>query len=164
MTLSCTSPFLPAWKVWPQTHSTHFHPIPPQFRWGDWSIPYPIYLPPGGKEEQPPTPLYQNEVREQSQVVPQFLSESTHQSPNYREEVVALAYISGLQVAHPLYKHLLKPNITKMSMILTRGQPFIQLEEAMKASSDHLAKLSDGRRKSKSPREDLDHPPDRYRG
>jgi len=74
------------------------------------------------------------------------------------EEVAALACISRLQVAHPLYKHLLKHNIGKMSEILIRAQPYIQFEEAMKASSDHLAKPSDGVGKSKSPREAPDHP------
>jgi len=39
---------------------------------------------------------------------------------NCGEEVAALAFISGLQVAHPLYKHLLKHNVAKMSEIISR--------------------------------------------
>ena len=56
------------------------------------------------------------------------------------EEVAAPAFIKGLQVSHPLYKHLLKHNIAKMSEVLTRAQLYIQLEEAMKASPKHSAK------------------------
>jgi len=55
------------------------------------------------------------------------------------EEVSAFAFINGLQVLHP-YKHLLKHNFTKMSEVLSRAQPYIQLEETMKAFS----KLNDG--------------------
>ena len=48
---------------------------------------------------------------------------------NYGEEVFALASISKLQVTHPLYKHLMKYNIVKMSKVLFQAQPYIQLEE-----------------------------------
>ena len=83
---------------------------------------------------------------------------------NCGEEVAALTFISGLQVAHPLYKHLLNHNVTKISEILTRAQTYIQLEETMKASSDRPAKPSDGGGKSKSPREAPDHSPERHQG
>jgi len=46
-----------------------------------------------------------------------------------------------------------------MSEILTRAQPYIQLEEAMKASFDHPAKPSDSGGKSKSLLEAPDHLP-----
>ena len=59
---------------------------------------------------------------------------------SYGEEVFALAFISGLHVANPLYKHLLKHNIAKMSKVLYETQPYIQLEEAMKAFSNHSVK------------------------
>ena len=36
---------------------------------------------------------------------------------NYGEDVSALTFISGLQVSHLLYKHLLKHNITRMSEV-----------------------------------------------
>jgi len=72
---------------------------------------------------------------------------------NCGKEVAALTFISMLQVTHPLYKYLLKHNVIKMSEVLTQAQPYIQLEEAMKASSSHSAKLGDGGGKSKSPHE-----------
>ena len=62
-----------------------------------------------------------------------------HQSFNSAEEVVALTFISKLQVTQPLYKHLLKHNVAKMSEVLNRAQPYIQLEDAKKASSSHSA-------------------------
>ena len=43
-----------------------------------------------------------------------FQSQFTKVS-NCREEVSAFAFISGLQVTHPLYKHLQKLNVVKMS-------------------------------------------------
>ena len=39
-----------------------------------------------------------------------------------------LAFISRLQVIHPLYKQLLKHNVAKMSEALSQAQPYIQLE------------------------------------
>jgi len=62
---------------------------------------------------------------------------------NCGEEVSALAFISRLQVTHPLYRHLLKHNVATISEVLSPAQPYIQLEEAMKASSSHSAKSSD---------------------
>ena len=69
---------------------------------------------------------------------------------NFGEDVSTLAFTRGLQVSHSLYKHLLKHNITQMSELLPRAQPYIQLEEAMKSSVDHSAKHDDDRKKSKS--------------
>ena len=43
------------------------------------------------------------------------------------EDVFVLAFISGLQVSHPLYKHLLKYDVTQMSEVLSRAQPCFQL-------------------------------------
>ena len=63
--------------------------------------------------------------------------------PDCGEDVSALAFISRLKVSHPLYKHLLKYNVTPMSEILSQAQPYIQLEEAMKTSSNHFAKLGE---------------------
>jgi len=62
---------------------------------------------------------------------------------NCSEEVSALAFITRLQVTHPLYKYLLKDNVTKMSEAFSPVQPYIQLKEAMKASSNNSAKPSD---------------------
>ena len=39
--------------------------------------------------------------------------------PNYGEDVSALAFISKLQVSHPLYKHLLKHDVTRISKVLS---------------------------------------------
>ena len=60
--------------------------------------------------------------------------------PNSDEDVSALAFISGLQISHPLYKHLLKHDVTRMSKVLTRVQCYIQLEESMKSSSNQSLK------------------------
>ena len=56
------------------------------------------------------------------------------------EDVYALVFISRLQVSHPLYKHLLKHDITRMSEVLSRVQRYIQLEEAMKSPINNSLK------------------------
>ena len=53
---------------------------------------------------------------------------------NCAEKVSTLAFISKLQVIYPLYEYLLKHNVGKMSEVLSWVQPYIQLEEVMKAS------------------------------
>ena len=78
------------------------------------------------------------------------------------ERASALVFISGLQVTHPLYKHLLKNNIAKMSEALSWAQPSIQLDEAMKTSPS--IKPSEDRKKSKSALEAPDYVPERHRG
>jgi len=62
------------------------------------------------------------------------------------------------------YTYLLKHNIARMSKVLFRAQSYIQLEEAMKATSNHSAKLSDGGRKSKSTYETPGHAQDLHWG
>ena len=84
--------------------------------------------------------------------------------PNCGEDISALTFISGLQVSHPLYKHLLKYNITRMSDVLSRAQPYNQLEEAVKTSFNHSAKPDDHRGKLKSPHEASTHAHDQNRG
>ena len=49
---------------------------------------------------------------------------------NYNEDVAAAAFISGLQVTYPLYKHLVKNDATRMRDILVRAQKYIQIKEA----------------------------------
>ena len=71
-----------------------------------------------------------------------FFQSQLTKASNCGEEVSALALISGLQVTHLLYKHLLSTK--KMSETLSQAQTYIQLEEAMKVSSNHSAKPSDG--------------------
>ena len=83
---------------------------------------------------------------------------------NCGEEVSVLAFISGLQVTHSLYKYLLKHNVIKMSEALSRAQSHIQLEEAIKASSNNSAKPSDNGIKLKSTREVPDHALNWHRG
>jgi len=83
---------------------------------------------------------------------------------NCGEEVSTLAFISRLEVTHSLYKHILKHNAAKISEVLSRAQPYILLEEAMKASSNRWAKPGDGEAKSKSLHEAFDHIQDRFWG
>ena len=40
---------------------------------------------------------------------------------NYNEDVAAAAFISGLQVTHSFYKHLVKNDVTKIRYILIRA-------------------------------------------
>ena len=98
----------------------------------------------------------------QGEVIHQFLIELTNQVSNCGKEVSTLAFISELQVTHALYKYLLKHNVAKMSEVLFRAQPYIQLEEVMKVSFIHSAKRGDSGGKSKSPHEAPDYAQDRH--
>ena len=44
--------------------------------------------------------------------------------PSCGEDVSELAFINELQISHPLCKHLLKHNVTQMSEVLSRAQPY----------------------------------------
>ena len=90
-----------------------------------------------------------------------FQSQLTKVS-NCGEEDSTLAFISRLQVTHPLYKHVLKYNVAKISEVHSRALSYIQLEEAMKASSNCYEKPGDGEAKSKYPHEAFDHIQDRF--
>ena len=92
-----------------------------------------------------------------------FFQNQLNKVSNCGEEVFALMFTSRLQVTHSLYKQLLK-HVFKMSEFLSRAQPYIHLEEAIKASSSHPTKLSDYEVKSKLIREASNHAPDRHRG
>ena len=59
-------------------------------------------------------------------------------------------FIRGMQISHPLYKHLLKHDITQMSETLSRAQPYIQLEEEMKSSTNQSLKCGNNKEKLKS--------------
>ena len=85
-----------------------------------------------------------------------FQSQLTKVS-NCGEEISTPAFFSGLQVTHPLYKHLQKHNVVKMSEILSRAQRYIQVEEVMKDSSNHSAKPGEGGGKSKYLRDASEH-------
>ena len=52
---------------------------------------------------------------------------------NCNEDVAATAFISGLQVTNPFYKHLVK-NVTRMRDILVRAQKYIQIEESTRTT------------------------------
>ena len=54
-----------------------------------------------------------------------FFQNQLTKGSNCSEEVSVLAFVSGLQIIHPLYKHLLKHNIAKISETLFRAQPSI---------------------------------------
>ena len=82
-----------------------------------------------------------------------FFQSQLAKVPNCGEDVFALAFISGLQISHPLYKHLLKHNVTWMTEVLFGAQPNILLVEAMKTSFNHITKHGDVIGKSKSPHE-----------
>ena len=45
--------------------------------------------------------------------------------PSCSEDDSTFAFISSLQVSHPLYKHLLEHDVTRMSELLYRAQPYI---------------------------------------
>ena len=47
---------------------------------------------------------------------------------NCNEDVVVV-FMSGLQVTHSFYKHLVKNDVTKMRDILVRAQKYMQIEE-----------------------------------
>ena len=49
---------------------------------------------------------------------------------NCNDDVTAVAFIRVLQVSQS-YKHLVKPEVTKMRDILARAQKYIQIEDAI---------------------------------
>ena len=49
---------------------------------------------------------------------------------NCNEDVAAAAFISGLQVTYPIYKHLVRNDATRMRDILVQAQKYIQIKEA----------------------------------
>jgi len=61
-----------------------------------------------------------------------------------------LIFISGLQISHPLYKHLLKHNVTRTSKVLSRAQSYIQLEKSIESSVNHSLKRNNYRKKMNS--------------
>jgi len=64
--------------------------------------------------------------------------------------VVAAAFISGLQVTHSFYKHLVKHEVTKMRDILARAQKYIQIEDATRRSANRSPKRGGEVEKQKS--------------
>ena len=70
---------------------------------------------------------------------------------NCSEDTSALMFISGLRVTHPLYMHLVKYNVTRWSEVLYWAQLYMQLEEAMKGSTNLSFHHSDDEIKPKLP-------------
>ena len=83
---------------------------------------------------------------------------------NCEEDVSALAFISGLQISQPLYKHLLKQDVTRMSKVLSQAQLYVQLEETMKSSANHSLKRGNDREKINSQLETLIYASNQNRG
>ena len=50
---------------------------------------------------------------------------------NCNEDVVVTAFISGLQVTHSFYKHLVKSDVTKMRDILVQTQKTCRLNRRL---------------------------------
>ena len=58
---------------------------------------------------------------------------------NCNDNVIAVAFISGLQVSHS-YKHLVKYEVTRKRDILSRAQKYIQIEDATRGETNHSLK------------------------
>ena len=53
---------------------------------------------------------------------------------NCIEDFAAAAFVSGLQVTHSFYNHLVKNDVTKMRDIFVRAQKYMQIKEATRAA------------------------------
>ena len=121
----------------------------PQLRRGKRSVPHSIRHLPRSQEEHPSSSHRQNEEGRQSQSYIGYFQSQLAKVLNCGGDIYAFTFISGLQVSHPLYKHLLKHNDTWMSEVLYGAQPYIQFEEAMKSFANYSAKRGDDGEKSK---------------
>ena len=66
------------------------------------------------------------------------------------KDVSALTFIHQRAASFsPLYKYLLKHDITRLSEVQSRAQAYIQLEKVMKRSINHSNKCNDEGEKSK---------------
>ena len=59
---------------------------------------------------------------------------------NCNEDVAVAAFISGLQVTHSFYKHLVKYEVTKIRDILFQVQKYIQIEDAIRSAANRSLK------------------------
>jgi len=59
---------------------------------------------------------------------------------NCNDDVAAATFISGRQVTHSFYKHLVEHKVTKMRDILTCTQKYIQIENATRSSANRSPK------------------------
>jgi len=55
---------------------------------------------------------------------------------NRNDDVAAPAFVSGLQVTHSFYEHLVKHEVTKMRGSLSHAQKYIQIKNATPSSVD----------------------------
>jgi len=78
---------------------------------------------------------------------------------NCNEDVAAATFISGLQVTHPFYKHLVKNDVTRMRDILVRAQKYIQIEEVTRPTFSRSPRQGHKieKLKQESPKEELSH-------
>ena len=60
---------------------------------------------------------------------------------NYNDDISVAASIRGLQATHLFYKHLVKNDVTKIRDILVRALKYMQIEEAIWATTSHRPKL-----------------------
>jgi len=51
------------------------------------------------------------------------------------EDIAAAAFISGLQVTHSFYKHLVKNDVTKIRNILIQAKKYMQIEEVTRSAT-----------------------------
>jgi len=59
---------------------------------------------------------------------------------NCNDDVAVSTFITGLQITHSFYKHLVKYEFTKIRDILTRAQKYIQVEDVTRSSANHSPK------------------------
>jgi len=81
-------------------------------------------------------PIYFSMGAEEEQTVYQLFSESNVLVYNCKDDIFAAASISGIQVIHSFYKHLVKLEVTKIRDILARAQKYIQIEDATRGCTN----------------------------
>jgi len=76
-------------------------------------------LPPGVQVEQPSSLLRQVEISDSLKAYIGYFQNQLVKIHNCSEDASALVFINGLQVTYPLYKHLMKYNVTCWSEVLS---------------------------------------------
>ena len=59
---------------------------------------------------------------------------------NCNKDVATTSFISGLQVTHSIYKHLVKHEVTKMRDILLWVQKYIHIEDVTQSAANRSPK------------------------
>jgi len=70
---------------------------------------------------------------------------------NCNDDVAFVTFVSGLQITHSFYKHLVKYEVTKTREIFSRAQKYIQIKDATQSVVDCTSKMEDKGKKSKLP-------------